>query len=191
MPGAPPFWHDDPESWDTAIVGGVALPGLARIDGLELASKWDVKEAPGTDGATETYQGYTPAAFQIFLRMWEREQWRAFLKLVPRLRPKPGKNTPDAVDVVHPELSAWGISRAIVRKIKPKKSDDFYDVSFDMLEYFPQPKKTAAPTPNGGKTFWNALDGSPAPVGGGGGGRVGGSGPQPKPTAPSASRLKP
>jgi hypothetical protein len=179
MPGAPPFWNDDPESWDTAIVGGVALPGLARIDGLELASKWDVKEAPGTDGATETYQGYTPAAFQIFLRMWEREQWRAFLKLVPRLRPKPGKNTPDAVDVVHPELSAWGISRAIVRKIKPKKSDDFYDVSFDMLEYFPQPKKTVTGTASGAtKTFWNALDGSPDPR-------------TARPTQPSTSRLKP
>jgi hypothetical protein len=180
MPAAPPFWNDDPTSWDTVVIGGVTLPGLARIEGLELASKWDVKEAPGSDGATETYQGYTPAAFQIVLRMWERDQWLAFLKLATRFRPRPGKNTPDPVDVVHPELAVWGISRAIVRKLKPKKSTDFYDVAFDMLEYFPQPKKSVTATASGsaGKTFWNALDGSPNPG-------------TSRPAQPSTSRLKP
>ncbi|MGZ3454446.1 MAG: hypothetical protein ACXWUG_20255 [Polyangiales bacterium] len=164
MPAAPPFWNDDPESWDTAVVGGVQLPGLARIDGLELASKWDVKEAPGTDGATETYQGYTPSSFTLLLRMWERDQWTAWLGLVPKFRPRPGKESPDPVEVVHPELAAWGIARAIIRKLKPKKSDDVYEVSFDMLEYFPQPKKSVTSTAtSASQGVWNALDGSPDP----------------------------
>jgi hypothetical protein len=164
MPASPPFWNDDPESWDSAVLGGVSLPGLARIDGLELASKWDVKEAPGTDGARETYQGYTPAAFQLVLRMWDGAQWEEWLKLAPQFRPKPGKNSPDPIDVVHPELSVWGITRVILRKLKPKKIPDFYEVSFDLLEHFPQPKAAATSTANGaGKTFNNALDGSPDP----------------------------
>src|SRR5207253_2968497 len=84
-----PFWDDDPDSWDTAVLGGATLPGLARIDGLELGSKWDVKEAPGSDGATETYQGYTPSPFQLVLRIWLSEQWTEWLRLAPQFRPKP------------------------------------------------------------------------------------------------------
>ncbi|MBI2392823.1 MAG: hypothetical protein HYV09_24775 [Deltaproteobacteria bacterium] len=189
MPATAPFWNDDPESWDTVIVSGVRLPGLARIEGLELASKWDVKEAPGTDGATETYQGYTPASFQIVLRIWDRAQWVEWLALAPRFRPRPGRSSPDPVDVVHPDLAIWGISRAIIRKLKPKKIDDFYDVAFDMLEFFPQPKKTAASTSSATKSFWNALDGS-KPAAGSGGTRRDGS-PAALPTKPSSKLARP
>ena len=153
-----PFWDDDPDSWDTAVLGGATLPGLARIDGLELGSKWDVKEAPGSDGATETYQGYTPSPFQLVLRIWLSEQWTEWLRLAPQFRPKPGKEAPKPVDVVHPDLAVWGISRVILRKIRPRKSDGIYEVTFDLLEYFPQPKKTVTATASGGLgTFQNAL----------------------------------
>ena len=179
-----PFWDDDPESWDIAILAGVSLPGLARIDGLELASKWDVKEAPGSDGATETYQGYTPSSFQLVLRIWRRDQWVTWQSLAKRFRPKPGKERPQPVDVIHPDLAVWGISRAIIRKIKPKKTDGIYEVSFDLLEYFPQPKKTVTKTAAGGGTgdIPNVLDGSTPP---------GTTRPVAPPTPPSATKPKP
>jgi hypothetical protein len=165
MEALAPFWDDDPDSWDTAVLGGVTLPGLARIDGLELGSKWDVKEAPGSDGATETYQGYTPSPFQLVLRIWLPEQWSAFLPLAKQFRPRPGKETPKPVDVVHPDLAVWGISKVIIRKIKPKKTDGIYEVSFDLLEYFPQPKKTVTTTASGGiGDFDNALTTKPGTV---------------------------
>ncbi len=163
MPSAAPFWEDEPASWDVASLGGHVLPGLARIDGLELSSKWDVKEAAGTDGATETYQGYTPAPFQLVLRIWERAQWERWLSIAPKLRPRPGKETPLPLDIVHPDLAVWNISRAILRKVKPKKIPDFYEVSMELTEYFPQPKKTVTATMNGVPGLWNALDGSPNP----------------------------
>jgi hypothetical protein len=173
---ATPFWDDDPDSWDTASLGGVVLPGLARIDGLELASKWDVKEAPGTDGATETYQGYTPSAFQLVLRIWDPDQWSTFLTLAKRFRPKPGKESPQPLDVVHPDLSVWGISKCVIRKIKPKKGDGIYEVSFDLLEWFPQPKKTVTANATASSTsFENAL----LPASSGGGAR------------PSSTRVRP
>jgi len=177
MPETPPFWDDDPGSWDTAVLGGVTLPGLARIDGLDLGARWDIKEAPGTDGASETYQGYTPAPFNLVLRMWSRSQWLAFLPLAKRFRPKPGRASPEPVDVVHPELLVWGISRVIIRKIKPRKLAGEYEVAFDLFEYFPQPKKPVTKTVGGGigATFTNALDGSAMS----------------RPSAPSAARIKP
>ena len=178
MPIAAPFWDDDPDSWDTVLLAGSALPGLAHIEGLELGSKWDVKEAPGTDGATETYQGYTPSSFQLILRIWLPEQWTEWLKLAKTLRPKPGKETPKPVDIVHPDLAVWGISSAIIRKIKPKKTDGVYEISFDMLEWFPQPKKTVTTTAGAGG-YRNVLDGLPLP------------GTTRMPAAPSTTRAKP
>jgi hypothetical protein len=84
------------------------------------------------------------------------------------------------VDVVHPDLAVWGITRVIIRKLKPKKIPDFYEIAFDMLEHFPQPKPTAAPGSTSGatKSFWNALDGSPDPR-------------TSRPAQPSTTRLRP
>jgi hypothetical protein len=182
-----PFWDDDPDSWDTALLGGITLPGLARVDGLELGSKWDVKEAPGTDGATETYQGYTPSAFNLVLRIWLADQWASWLSIAKQFRPKPGKERPKPLDVVHPELAAWGIARVVIRKIKPRKLDGIYEVSFDLLEYFPQPKKTVTKTATGLGNYDNALTGT-----GGGSPPAGVYGPPPPPPPPpSATPIKP
>ena len=55
-----PFWETEPDQYDAIMLGSdtfvIFSPTRVRIDG-ELSVKFDVKEAPGTDGASITYRG--------------------------------------------------------------------------------------------------------------------------------------
>ena len=74
--GFNPFWEDSPAQWDTVVLQGVNLPGIATVDGM-LGRKLDVLSPPGSDGATIRDKGYEPAKIVITLRLWAREQFDA------------------------------------------------------------------------------------------------------------------
>ena len=69
--------------------------------------KFDVKEAPGTDGASITYRGYTPAKVEITWALYTEDMLRDFESLLPDIRPKPGKTAPKPVEIT---TSASGLS---------------------------------------------------------------------------------
>jgi hypothetical protein len=152
MPTAP-FWDSDPDSWDRVILGGLTLPGLCKVEGLKSPARWDIKEAPGTDGATETYKGYTPASLTIRVTIWTEEQWMTIQPMIEALRPRPGKQTPKPFDIVHPATAARGIRSVIVMDVEgPEDSSDVAGAKEFVIpcrEYFAQPKKNTTGTASG------------------------------------------
>lgn len=153
MPRAP-WWTSDPESWDRVVLGGVELPGVCSVEDLKVAGRWDIKEAPGTDGAIETYKGYTPAAMRVRVRMWTEQQWDLWQAALLKFRPRPGKESPGAFDIIHPATAAWGISAVIVTDIAgPSPGDPAGVIEFvlECREYFAPPKKNTTGTASSSK----------------------------------------
>lgn len=147
-----PWLHSDPDSWDRVVLGGVEIPGLASVEDVKVSGRWDIKEAPGTDGAIETYKGYTPASWRIRVRLWTEEQWDLWQAALLKFRPRPGKATPGAFDIIHPATAAWGISSAIVTEVtgpSPGDPDGVLEFILECREYFAPPKKNATGTASG------------------------------------------
>jgi hypothetical protein len=153
------------------VLGGISLPGIADVTGLKVSNRWDIKEAPGTDGATETYKGYTPASFVVLVRMWEPQHWVEIQAAIAKIRPRPGKETPAALDVVHPKLAPFGIKSAIVTDLSLDGPDDqgTGTLTISCREYFAQPKKnttgTAATSKGGPGVKEKYLEGERIPDG--------------------------
>jgi hypothetical protein len=95
-----PFWDPAPDtaegdtfakdSWDSVFLDGKQLPGVGTVK-CEPKVVFDLKHAPGFDGAVITMKGYLPGAVVIELRIWTKAQWVEFLSQLPRIWRKPGK----------------------------------------------------------------------------------------------------
>lgn len=142
----PVFFGDDPKAYYTVSIGGSELPGVAKVEGLKLGNKYDIKEAPGTDGAVFTFQGYTPAPFDVVVRFWTRAHFVEWVRLFRKMRPKPGKQRPGAVDIVHPQLVAADITRVVIREIEPKFESQAHECKISCTQWLPAPKKKATQT---------------------------------------------
>lgn len=143
-----PFWYDQPDAWDTAILGGNTLPGLADVK-VTKGRKLDVKQSPGTHGATLTDQGYKPAKVTITLTLHTAEQWAAFQAMAPSLEPPPGKAYSQPFDILHPSTSVRGVKSVQIEDIDgPDKGSipGTKVVTIKCVQYFP-PKAGATNTP--------------------------------------------
>lgn len=105
-------WSDQTTEWDTVVMGGEVLPGIATVTGL-VSRKLDVKQSAGSSGATLTDLGLEPARFEVMVTLWTSEHLRDWENVLPYVFPSYGK-TPRAVDVIHPALTLAGIRRAYV-----------------------------------------------------------------------------
>lgn len=179
-----PFWETAPDQYDAIMLGSdtfvIFSPTRVRIDG-ELSVKFDVKEAPGTDGASITYRGYTPAKVDVTWALYTEDMLRDFESLLPDIRPKPGKTAPKPIEIVHPQLALYNLHKFFVEKMPllKKAGSGIYDVTLSCVEFFPKPKsskKGGSGKKNGGiAPFDNALT-RPKP---------------PNPTPPSKSNTGP
>jgi hypothetical protein len=142
------FFEDDPKPYYAIRLGGVELPGVAKVEGLDCEHKWDIKEARGLSGATMTWQGYVPAPFDITVKFWEREQFDAWKNsLLKKFLPGPSAKTPAPLDVVHPLTAMANVTRIIIRKGSLTFDEQSFTVKFSCTQWFPQPKKAATTTP--------------------------------------------
>lgn len=82
---AVPFWADSPDSWDTVVIAGRALPGICVMSG-KVVRRVDRKNSTGTNGETVTYVGDDVAEFEITVRMWTEAHLTTFAKLLSFLR---------------------------------------------------------------------------------------------------------
>lgn len=171
-------WPDEaPELWNTLSLGGVALPGLAKVD-VRVSQEIEVKKPKGKHGATETRQGYNPADVKIRLRFWEPEQFTQFQTVLAKLWPEVAASKKDGqpgkvdgpVKIDHPKTRLWNITAIQIKSIDDKNGDSpggFYDIDLDCIKYYPPPKVNATKTDK--KTLdafagKNALDkGGPTP----------------------------
>lgn len=91
--------------WDVVMVGGQALPGIAKVTGPGRKRKHDKKNQPGSDGGNMTDLGALPADFDIDLEIWTVEQLNTLTAMLPTLFPVPTKPPP-----VYSSYAAEGIS---------------------------------------------------------------------------------
>lgn len=93
------FWDDSPDLWDTVLLGGDPLPGIARVTATH-GRKLDSKSAPGSNGARIIDKGFQPAKVDITLKLWTKEQLETWFRLAPTLtyRREPPRTARDGAD---------------------------------------------------------------------------------------------
>ena len=140
-----------PEAFDTVIVAGDYLPGLANVGKVKRTFKWDKKEAPGTAGDSITYRGIRIVDFVIELTFWESEQIDEWDAKRPGLEPVTGAIK--ALDVVHPVLERQKVRSVVVEEIVELYPADAgaWKVQIGVTEYKPPPKANASGSPSGSK----------------------------------------
>jgi hypothetical protein len=149
MGGGVPFWGTDPILYDQILIGPSRfLYTPVEVNG-EVGFKLDVKPAPGTDGAYETNQGYEPAKLEVSLSLYLEEHLRAWEELLKVIRPLPGKQKSEPVNIVHPLLDLYGLRRFRVPKIPLLKRDgpQSYGARLQCVEHFDQPKAMGKQSP--------------------------------------------
>ena len=173
-----PFWGDSPESWDSATLGGVSIPGVCRISGDGMRLRADRKTASGQDGASVAMLGLDVVTFSIDIRMWTEAHLRAFESLVRMAKPKSrtvirrssvskkaaGTGEPEnsgnrsigrdlvPLAVAHPALAIFGISECVVESVSlpTEQMPGLWTASFKCRE-FRKPSDRAVSRPSAGK----------------------------------------
>jgi len=76
--------------WDTLVLGGVKLPGRARLH-ARRGRKHDRKSGPGSDGESFTDLGAQAAEVDITITVWTEQQMQALVDALDKLLPVPKK----------------------------------------------------------------------------------------------------
>jgi hypothetical protein len=137
-----PFWSDQPALYDAITIAGFTfIDTVVDVSGPR-GVRIDAKNAPGTDGANESYLGYEPAKISIAWWIYTPEHFALLLDMMPSVMPRPGKTAPNPVDILYPMLELYGLRTFRVekmhlpRKVKPQA----YEVKLDCIEFFPTKK---------------------------------------------------
>lgn len=134
-----PSWLDAPFTWDTLIVAGKEIPGLARVRAAR-EYKVDKKNGAGADGATLTGLGHLPVEATITLKLWQPAQAQELQQLLPLILPKPKKGRPVPVDVSHPALAFLGVRALYFTRVgapEPTSEKGVYEVELKGTEFLP------------------------------------------------------
>jgi hypothetical protein len=115
--GSIPFWGSAPDAWDTVVLGGVALPGIATPSGW-LEQRLFKKRSPKKHGQTVVFNGWGAAQVEVRLEIWTPDQWEAFVGVVKRIViPPPKKGVPPPLSISHPAVAVLGVTAVHVEKI--------------------------------------------------------------------------
>jgi hypothetical protein len=177
--------------WDSiTFVAGqtqVDFASTAVDVGGTVGSKWDVAEAPGTDGAKVSFQGYTPAKISLSWKLWNADHFSAYDRLTRTIMPKPGKQRPAPVLVLHPLLQMHGLREFVIESLEIPKADGkrIWTASAKLVENFKKPKPSATKPAAASNVLdaVNALNAKRKAAA-----AVPGAGTQPKPNAPASPR---
>ncbi len=148
--GTSPF--EDPKSWDTITIQGLSWYGKFEIRRGRRKYKWDVKDASGVEGATETYRGKRPEVFTIRFFVWTDLMWTNWKLFSLAFQYSGIKGIVIPVDVVHPALNAAGISQMVcdaLGTLEKVSDDQMWAVDVEVREYFPPLLLNATTTPVG------------------------------------------
>lgn len=131
-------WDTDPDAWDTVVLGGFRLPGVAKVT-IDRGRKLDKKSAKGRNGATITDGGGEGATVSIELQMTTADEWDAWTAALRVLDPT--KTKPQAWGIVHPEAEAMQVASVMIEKVSGGPPDNgVKTVKLACAEWFPQPK---------------------------------------------------
>jgi len=153
--GFDPF--SDPGALDVLVAAGQQSPGLFVLgdDGAGREYNWDIKKAPGLQGAFMTYRGWLPTESMTFtFRFWEQEQINRFYdSFLPLFLLDALKFNPRPVQVQHPILAANNITQVVAKRIGPLVGDSArgWTVKLTVHE-FRTARLVPASTPTGATT---------------------------------------
>lgn len=146
-------------------LGGFTLPGYVKLTGLEMADKFDVKEAKGTDGAYVTSQGYTPAPFKIELKIHRKTDYEAWNKIADKIRPRARKEGPTSWNIENILTLRRGIKKVFIDKISESTDNQIHVVTIDLREWFKPPKTITANKINDQSNHIDGTTGLPTKYG--------------------------
>lgn len=156
-----PFWMPDawagrttaaPRSeWDQVELGGIILPGEARIvDPGEIAVKIDKQNAKGTKGSDFVQTGFDFAKFGILVTLFTPDEWDEWQRFVPTILPKTAaKGNIQPQSIYYPSLAAHGINQCIILAVgipREGKTPQTVDVPI-RCEQWEKVKKVAVSRP--------------------------------------------
>jgi hypothetical protein len=169
-----------PELVNTIVVAGISAGPFGDVKcKFELTDpegrpyKWDVKDAPGTQGATITFRGSRPSKFKLKFTFGVGEpadQADAMdlfdSTLAPLFFLDSTKKTPKPLDVLQVLLAATDIFALVAENIGGYEHEGggLYSYSVPCLEYAPAKKKNATHTPNSTVTSASASRKASAPT---------------------------
>lgn len=76
--------------WDLVTIGGVQLPGIARIDGASLMLRRNPNNKAGANGGNPVYHGLEEQQLRITVIVWTNEQLEALRSFLDAHAPLPG-----------------------------------------------------------------------------------------------------
>ena len=166
-----PFWYPNPHQfddltfenpanpWDVCTLNNVQLPGRAVVR-VRKGRKLDVKQPPGSHGATITDRGYKPADVEITLIQWTPKQHTAMQALLngsnTALNLEPAATSAykaPAYPIDHPATAMRKVTSIIIEDIEgPDESSSVKgakEYKLKCTQFFPPPKLNATNTPEG------------------------------------------
>jgi len=143
-----PHWDDDPEVWDTLVLGTNTMPGVWDIEDGNIKRVLDVKKAPGLDGARIKDMGYENGAMTCVGQLVGADDWATLQQIAATLKlTQKGKaRTPIAIS--HPKALYLGVTQVYVTEIEcPRLDNGIMTATIRVLEYVPTPKKAGKAKP--------------------------------------------
>lgn len=147
-----PITH--PAAWQTLTIGGVASPGVIKIDGISGFSRpteWDVKKGKGAKSATLTLVQQPPAEGSFTFLLWTSShfaEWQVFLTY---LKFNAQKGVPsDAIQIYHPVLAELDIDSVVTKEVGAIRyvGKGLYERTIEFIEWNPVPAASIVQTPN-------------------------------------------
>lgn len=103
------------EDWDVLRLGGIPMPGVAKVR-AKVGSGLDVKKPKGGKKATIKDDGDPPVELEAELSM-DADQVSAFAEILPVLRALTKGGARDPLKIEHPEAALWGVHNVTVGDI--------------------------------------------------------------------------
>jgi hypothetical protein len=144
---------DDPELYDSVVLGGVRSPGKATLSGHDRVVGWDVKEGSGQNGATMTRKGERPVEFTLTLYLADQDDFDAWPAFVAVVDGTVAGSTPKAVDIYHPDLASQGITSVVKASVGGTVHDGKggQTIAIKLTEYRPPKPATGSPAGSSSK----------------------------------------
>ncbi len=137
-------WVEDPGAWDRLEISGFVFEATdVEVEG-SFGNDFDVKKAPGADGATLVNKGVEPIKPTIRWTLYTSEHAGLYGQAVDKFQPRPGKTPLPLITVIHPQLQHFKKAQfRIVRMHTLKKvGPGMMQAQWDLLEYFAEAKTT-------------------------------------------------
>lgn len=129
---------DEPEAWDTLVIGGLSFSGAFEFSGDLLTRKLDRRHSAGRDGARIRDRGYDLATIKLNLRLWEPKHFVELEALVRLLFPRGADVARRAAYAcAHPALALAGITEVYARTMGAlsQTSPTLWTTEIELVEY--------------------------------------------------------